>query len=501
MTEPETDLDAEVASEIGGMARGSAANLAAAAFNQVIGVVILLVITRALGRGEMGVYSQAVAIFTLLGLIALSGLRGALTRFVAVHRADNDAPALIGTVRLGTRLSVGAALVLAVALFVAAPWLADDVFHDGRLTAALRFVAVALPASAISDAALSVTQGFKSMRWFALIGLVLEPIVRLTVTGVSVAAGAGAEGPLAALVASQVVSAIAAVTVMRRMLRPWSSATPVYRPRELLVFSSATWAASLASTGLIWADVVLLGIYLPSADVGLYHAATRLVTLAVFVMLPINAAFAPRIADLSRRGRSHTLRRMYAVTTSWIIRLSLPAFVMLLVFPRPLLEFFGRGFAAAATVTIVLALGKFVDAATGPCGLILTMSGRPLLNAADLIVGLTLNIVLNIILIPRHGILGSAVAWAISLAVVNLARLAQVRAALGMLPFGTGAAKGIVAGAVAFVVALGARAVAPDTAGLIVGGIGVAVSYAAILLILRITEEDRAVLRLITSRV
>ncbi len=259
--------------------------------------------------------------------------------------------------------------------------------------------------------------------------------------------------------------------------------------------------AGLASSGLIWADTLILGFYGSSEDVGLYNVATRLVVLATFVMLPINSSFAPRIADLYQRGEIGTLARSYGVATSWILRLSLPAFVLLVLFPDALLRLFGgKAFVAGATVTVILAAGKLVDATTGPCGLMLTMSGRPALAMIDNIGVLVANVALNIWLIPRHGILGSAVAWALSLALVNLTRLTQVWWTMRMVPFGAGVGKGVLAGAGAFAVGLAVQRTVPEPVSLMVGAGVVGAVYVGLVAALGVTTEDRLLLRTLISR-
>ena len=50
-----------------------------------------------------------------------------------------------------------------------------------------------------------------------------------------------------------------------------------------------------------------------------------------------------------------------------VVRLSLPAFAALLAFPDELLRLFGGAFVAGAAVTVILACGQLVNAATGPC--------------------------------------------------------------------------------------------------------------------------------------
>ena len=482
-----------------GIARGGGLNLLGQVCSQVAMLLITVLLARRLGRDDVGRYAQASAALSLLGLVSLSGLRSGLTRFVAVHLAEGAAGALRGTVRIGIGLSTGAAALLGLALHLAAPWLAHAAFHDPRLVLPLQVVGLVLPAATFTDSALAATQGFRTMKPFALVGLVFEPLVRLGLSAALIAAGAGLRGAMAALVVSNLVATAMAAWALRRLLRRVDQAAPSgVRLRELFGFSLLSWGASLASTGLIWADTILIGALRSSAEVGVYNVATRLVTLATFVMPAINGALGPHIADLHHRGDGDSLRRAYAVATSWILRLSLPAFVALLAFPGQLLGLFGPGFREGAAVTAVLAAGKLADAATGPCGLMLNMSGRPLWSVVDNLAALVLNVALNLWLIPRHGILGAAMAWTLALAIVNLARVVQVWCVMRMLPFDLGVLKGALAGAGALVAGLAARpwvtiGAIPATTAL--GLVQVGAVYLGLLAALGIGADDRLVLR------
>jgi O-antigen/teichoic acid export membrane protein/Mrp family chromosome partitioning ATPase len=489
----------EIEQQVVGFARGGSLNLVGAICNQAALLGVTLLIARRLGRVDVGVYAQAYAFLSLLGTLALTGFTTGLTRFVAVHLAERDPGAVRGTVRFGLTVSTMTAASLGAALFVTMPWLVQVVFHEPRLATPLRLVALTLPTTAFTHAALAATQGYRTMKPFALIGLIFEPVARLGLVALLLLAGAGLPGVMVALLASNLAAAVLAARALRRVMGP-PTAPARYRPRELLAFSTVSWLAGLASHGLLWADVLLLGILGNSGQVGVYNVAVRLVHLATFVMVPINAAFAPRIADLYHRGRTDSLRRTYALAGSWIIRLSLPAFVLLLVFPRDLLAFFGPGFAIGASVTVILAVGKFVDAATGPCGMVLNMSGRPRLNLLNNSAGLVLNITLNLVLIPRYGIVGSAVAWAVSLCLINIARVLQVWLELRMLPFEAATARGLLAGALALVAAVVVRVMVDRPAQLPVGAMVVAVVYLGALLLQGLTAEDRLVARALLRR-
>ncbi|WP_433350405.1 flippase [Micromonospora sp. CA-111912] len=482
-----------------GMARGGGLNLLGALLSQAAVFLIMLLLARVLGIREVGRYAQCYAVLSLAGLLSLSGFRAGLTRFVAVHLADSDAPALRGTVRLGLAISAASSVVLAAALALAAPWLAARL-HDPGLATGLRLVALTLPASTICEAALAATRGWRTQRPFTFIGQLYEPGTRLLLTALALATGAGLTGAYWALVGAGWSAALLALVALGRLVRRVPPARPVYRPRQLFGFSTVSWVSSLSSTGLIWVDTLLLGFF-ANPEIGVYNVATRLVTVAIFVLAPINAAFGPYIAHLHHRGELADVRRVYAVATGWVVRLSMPAFVALLVLPGDLLRVFGGEVATGAAVTVVLALGQLVNAATGPCGTVLNMSGRVAVNMADNLAALVLNMLLNLWLIPAYGIVGAALAWSVSLIVVNVARVLQVRALVGALPFTVGMVKGIAAGAAALLAGLLVRWLLPGWPWRLgVGLLAIVAVYLGVVLALGLGREDLMVLRALVRR-
>ena len=174
---PRTGVAPEVGTAgIVGIARGGSLNLAGAAFNQVLRFGIVLLLARFLGEYQTGLYFQAFAILSLLGILASFGFtrRQSLTRFVALYRADEDGAAVRGVVRLALLTAAGIATLMGAALFAGSSYVATEIFHDAQLALLLRFVAVALPSTVYTDCALAATQGFKMMRPYARINLSRE---------------------------------------------------------------------------------------------------------------------------------------------------------------------------------------------------------------------------------------------------------------------------------------------------------------------------------------
>lgn len=274
-----------------------------------------------------------------------------------------------------------------------------------------------------------------------------------------------------------------------------------YEAREIFTFSAFSWFSNIAANGLLWSDTILLGIFGSAADVGIYQVATRLTLLATVFVNPVTTSFSPRIADLWRRERYSLLAKTYRLVTSWVFRLSLPSFIVLLVFPSELLAIFGRGFGAGATVTMIMTLAWLLNSLSGPCGYMLTMSGRSKNQMANNIAALVVNIGLNIWLIPRLGIIGAAIAWGSSLVLVTVGRVVQVWAFAKMLPLSRDLLKGVWAGLAAGTVGLAIREViGGGLLSLGAGIVGVGAVYIAGIWLLGLDNDDRLVLDTLRRR-
>jgi O-antigen/teichoic acid export membrane protein len=481
------------------MGRGGGLNLVGAVINQValFGIVTILART---SDSDVGRYASCYALLSLLGLLSLAGFRSAMTRFVAMHLADVDAGRLRGTLRLGLGLTVLAATVIGGCLALVAPWVAS-LLGDPTLATGIRLVGLSLPAVTFSDAALAATQGWRTQRPFTLIGRVFEPGLRFTLTLAAVALGWGFVGSMWALVVAAWAAAVLAAMALTVRVREVPAARPVVEIREIFSFSIVSWFSALAATGLIWVGTLILGSMEGQAQVGAFNVATRLVMLAVFVMAPINAAFTPHMAHLFHTDQLAASAQAYGSATRWILTLSMPAFIVLIAFPRQLLGYFGEEYRSAATVTVVLALGQLVSAASGPCGTVLNMSGRVRLTMVDNIGALVLNVALNFLLIPPYGLVGAAVAWSASLVVANLAKVLQARFVVGVRATDAGLGRILVASVPAAAVAALLEPWTHTWQAVVVGAApAVAVAFFGTLLALGVGAEDRALLRTLVHR-
>ena len=132
---------------------------------------------------------------------------------------------------------------------------------------------------------------------------------------------------------------------------------------------------------------------------------------------------------------------------------------MVIFAPEVLSALYGAEYRTAAVSLMILSCGQFVNIATGAVGSLLTMSGYPKRWLAITVAAVAANLGLNLILIPRAGIAGAAMATSLASLLLFSAALWQVRTKVGIWPYDRryrkGAAAALVTAAVVGLVALG----------------------------------------------
>jgi len=108
--------------------------------------------------------------------------------------------------------------------------------------------------------------------------------------------------------------------------------------------------------------------------------------------------------------------RMYGFATKWSTIAGCPPLLFLALFATPVVTvLYAPSYARGAWPLALLAIGQTVNAATGPCGHVVTMIGRSDLVLKNSVAALVLNLVLNLALIPPYGMIGAGLAWGVSI--------------------------------------------------------------------------------------
>jgi O-antigen/teichoic acid export membrane protein len=400
-------------------------------------------------------------------------------------------------VALSVLLAGSASIAIAALVFALAPQLAD-LFGAHELQYVLRVMVLSLPAVTLQMVLIGATRGTGRMKAFVVVDQVTDGVLRVALVAVALALGYGLDGTAVAFTIASYLTLAAAALAARGVTGTLRQAATI-ETGALIRFSANQWGASLAGVGLLWADTLLLGLWRPPADVAVYSIATRTVLFGMMFILPIGIAFQPQIGRLYALSDHAGLDRMYRFATKWSTIAGCPPLLFLTLFALPIVTLlYGPSYARGAWPLALLAIGQTVNAATGPCGHVVTMIGRADLVLKNSLIALVLNVLLNVALIPPYGMVGAGLAWGISIVIWNLIRLWQVYRVLGMQPFGDWSRPVGLALTVFVLTAAGLRVLldsAPAALAIVGGAAGATLAYAtALLATSSFDDEDNLIL-------
>jgi O-antigen/teichoic acid export membrane protein len=401
-----------------GLLRGAGVSFLLRVAGAGMAFLFSVVLARTLGADAVGLYFLALTQITFIAVLARLGLDTALLRETAVHVSRGDWAAVLGEARMGIRLVLLTSIGLALGLALLAPWLALHVFSKPGLAMPLRWLALAIPPLAVAFVYGELLKGLAQIARSQLVQVVLLPALAIPVflgigPGWGALAASWAYG-LAALMAA-IVGALLWRRAMRNRGRP-----AIVSARALLVASLPLMWVQLLMQVISWADILILGMFLPAAEVGLYAVAARTAMLTSFIIVAVNNVIGPRLATLYHQGDLAGLALLAVRSTRLTLLVAAPMLALFVLAPHWVLALFGPDFAAAGAVLAILAAGQFVNVATGSVGqvLIMTGHGRSLRNLSA--VSAVLCIALNLVLIPAYGAIGAALATASSVVLLNV---------------------------------------------------------------------------------
>ena len=139
---------------------------------------------------------------------------------------------------------------------------------------------------------------------------------------------------------------------------------------------------------------------------------------------------------------------LYKLVSRWLVTFSIPISMVFILYPVKVMLLFGPDYTESASVLVLLTIATFIQTSLGAAGPILSMSGYTRLVFWNSLGAFIINLVLNIILIPKYGIMGAAWATLISMTVLCLIRVIEVQLLLELSFFSSNLYKPILAGIV-----------------------------------------------------
>lgn len=392
-----------------------------------VSAVATAVLARQLGVADFGAYSSGLATYYLLCSVQDFGFGYTLARRLGQGRAD-DGELTRSMIRLQVWWSLALAVVT-VGVAVAA-----------GLGAIRGQVLLVMVPAIVAQSLSSIRQVYYATYTSARLGLI--DIVTNVVAAVALclvpAVGLGATAAGVVMSASVVVNAVAAYRGGRHLM-------DVGRPsralaRKLLRESLPLGLGSVVSSAYFMLDLTIIGFLVSSTQLGYYAAAVK--GLGLLVTVPGIVVTAAMSAIASQNGTPSGVGALAARLWHWLAALALPLCAAVGVFAPTVVELmFGDAYGPAVPLLRIVCGAAAVTLVSNVLGTVLVGQNRSRWLLTQNVVGLVVNVVGNLLLVPRHGVVASA--W-LTLVTELVVCTGSVLALQGRMDFGPALRVGVV---------------------------------------------------------
>jgi O-antigen/teichoic acid export membrane protein len=453
-------LDATVEHALRGLFGRDSLYMLTWALQLLASAAVTPLVTRMMGTTEFGAVAAATAVMQVLFVIAGLGLRTAIQR----HYAGPDGPAAAARLLLLTIVLAG---VVTVFVDINGPlWSRYAGFES--YSGALRLAVYWAGVSAVTNASLAMLRSQDRLLAFSCVSLLQSAVAAAAGLLLVLVRPTATMFVLAQLSMQVFATAVALCLAPPKLLRPRDRRLT----RDALVYGLPLVPAVLSSFVLAAADRLVIQAQLGLTAVARYQVAYNVGDLPMILLSVLSDAWMPRIFALNVAAERDAVLAaswdaLYRLLTPVLIGLSIGAPLVLRVWvpssyrPDDLL---------LVTAVVIVSAVPFTAGLSARRALL--AEGRTTMIAAATGVAAVVNVVLNLILVPRYQLVGSAAATFLSYGVLYGLLLLRVRV---VMPTRTSPLR-LLEVAAAVVIALLAAALPTSRAFLVLRGVVVIAS-------------------------
>jgi O-antigen/teichoic acid export membrane protein len=395
-----------------------------------------ILLARWMGSFEFGIYVYAWTVVAVIGDLSDLGFASSAQRFVPEYAKRGALDLLRGFLSHSRWLAVGSASVIAAIGIFAVNFLAP--YLPGYLVLPLSLAGATLPFYSLMQMQDGIARAYNWIHVALLPPFVVRHLVMLAIVSAAYLLNfpATAETAVIAVATALMLTVIGQTLVLNRKLA--RAVPPGPKTYEVKTWFSVSLPILIVEGFYLLLtniDIILLQQFRSPDDVAVYYAAAKTLALISFVHFAVSAAVGHRFSEYHVTKDHDRLRDILTDSIRWTFWASLVMSVVMLAMGKPLLSLFGLRFVDGFHLMLILVAGLMARASVGPIERLLSMLGEQRACAAVYATAFVLNVVLCVVLIPRMGVDGAAVATSTALIVESIMLFVVTKRRLGFHVF------------------------------------------------------------------
>lgn len=398
--------------------RGSSISLILKVTGMLFGYLVMLFITKNYGAEEWGLYSLCFTILSIAALLPKFGFDNSLVRIISELNTLNDKNEIISVILKALAIATILSFLVIISIQSFSDFLVYGVLNQEELQPYIELLSYAVMPLVILVIISAVFQALKKTMFFMLFQTALINMVFLGLLIIYHYNGLEVNTFRLYFYSICVVLLIAATFLLfhlKGFRSGDSNRAKSYGIKPIINISFPMLLSSSFALMMGWSDILILSYYKSTADIGIYNVSLKLAALSGITLIAINAIATPKFAEFYAKNDINGLKKTVQRSTKMIFTVTTPVLLVLIIFSKSILGFFGSEFIIGYLALIYLCLSRFINAISGSVGYIMQMTDQQRTYQNIIIIAFLINLALNFLLIPEYGVNGAAIASSIAM--------------------------------------------------------------------------------------
>ncbi|WP_434522785.1 flippase [Halorubrum sp. AS12] len=377
-----------------------------------VGYLVQIAMARFLTESGYGQVILVLSIINMATFLANSGLDDGIMRKVPIYEDDNDK--LSGVIWAALQIGFVSSILISLGLFVLSPIISDRIFDIPELSTLIRLAVISIPFTVLTGLTISISKGIGDAKPHAYVRQIARPVGRLLFIGGLVLLGFASVGAIIGHAIAIITCFFLSVALIWDLLSNLNYHAKA-RYKEILYFSIPLLAFQGVNFLNSNIDIYMVGYFLNSEDVGIYNVSLQIGNVLNSLISSIAFLLPPTMAKLDKKENYVRMIQIYRDITKYMVLVAIPIFILLFLFTEPIVRLsFGSNYLSGTESVRIILLGSMVSFIFGLPIPSLIGVGRKYVVLYITILQVSVNSILNYLLVPTLGITGAAIGLAVS---------------------------------------------------------------------------------------
>lgn len=371
--------------------------------------ILLPILTKALGAELYGTWALILVTISLLTPFCTLRLGYAIVRFLGPEKDREKIGKGVSSIFGVTSLI---ALVVSILLFILSKSLAIAVFGGVDATFYIQISAFLIFLGAIDQIMIEYFTAFQQMEKYSGF-IILQTIGELILTAYLVLSGFGLFGAIISLLVVRAFTSVIGFLWIASEIKistPSFSVVKPYLPFTLPILPTVLcyWLVNLG-------DRYVIGYFMGADAVGIYSASYGLGSMITFFYASLSIVLLPAITNLYENNKIQELKTHLKYSLKFLLMFTIPSFWGLSILSKSILRTLTTSeFIGGYRVVPIVALGIILFNCSAINTNVLYLFKKTRTISLIYVAFASINMIMNIILVPIIGIIGAAIATLIT---------------------------------------------------------------------------------------